>query len=503
MGDRKTAVNPAMKKSKLVLLGIDGMDFDYTQSILHKLPNIKRLSEMGLVAPFESVFPPDSIPSWITGYTGKDPSEHGVLESIDYLAKGDDRIKVDTSVFKGVTFWDYLGEEGIDVCIINPFMAYPVWPVNGLMVNGPVFISGEIQVSNPELVRGIPVPISLGGIVDFPNKRTLGDFCDKIFKDTKEQMEFGLALLERNHPQLFFQTFLTMDRIQHFLWRYCDKKDPTYPGETAYERAIEDFYIYTDEVIGKFFDVIDSSTLLVVISDHGHGMRCTHCFNINEYLRRKGYLISSADNKAFSKKLIIEKMKNWLLQFLNDHNLEDYIQVIAKFVPNAKRLKKGKHLTDNSNNKVYVSDFTGVNPFGGICLNKPLIDNYEEFRKELVKELEAIEYDGRPVFNWINYREDIFSGRFIERFPEILFEMNSRLGINWNLHTELFTVNPTHKKISGGHRENGVLFMNEITDRQVDLNELNMMNLFPTLVDFFRIAYHDKCKGNSFLRLGK
>ena len=285
MGPQKTEFVNSMKKFKLVLLGIDGMDFDYTWSILHKLPNIKRFSETGLVALFKSVFPPDSIPSWITGYTGKDPSEHGVLESIDYVPKGDDRIKVDTSIFKGVTFWDYLGKEGIDVCIINPFMAYPVWPVNGLMVNGPVFINGEIQVSNPELVKDIPVPSSLGGITDFPTKKSLGDFCDRIFKETREQMEFGLALLERNHPQFFFQTFLTMDRIQHFLWRYCDKEDPTYPGKNIYERKIEDFYIFIDKVIGKFIDVIDSDTQLVVISDHGHGMRCTHCFNINEYFR--------------------------------------------------------------------------------------------------------------------------------------------------------------------------------------------------------------------------
>jgi predicted AlkP superfamily phosphohydrolase/phosphomutase len=498
VGNQKTEESGIMKKSKMVVLGIDGMDFDYTRSILHKLPNIKKLSETGLVAPFKSVFPPDSIPSWITAYTGKDPSEHGILESIDYFAKGDVRVQVDTSVFKGFTFWDYLGKENVDVCIINPFMAYPVWPVNGLMVNGPVFISGEIQLSNPELVQGVPVPKSLGGITDFPNKKNLGEFCDKIFKDTKEQMDFGIALFERNRPRFFFQTFLTMDRIQHFLWRYCDKNDPTYPGKNIYEKMIEDFYVYTDKIIGKFFDVIDSDTRLVIISDHGHGMRCTHCFNLNEYFRRKGYLLSSAGGKFINKRLIIEKMKNWLLQFLNKHDLEDYIQVIAQFVPNAKELKKGKHITDNSKNKVYVSDFTGTNPFGGICLNKTLIDNYEEFRKTLAKELGAIEYDGKPVFNWIKYREDLFNGEFIERFPDILFEMNPCLGINWNLHTDLFTVNPTHKKISGGHKEYGVLFTNKITAEHINLNRLNMVNLFPTLLDYFGIEYRDKCKGNSF-----
>ena len=492
-----------MKNTKIILLGIDGMDFDYTQSILHYLPNIKKLFDKGLGAPFKSVFPPDSIPSWITAYTGKDPSEHGVLESINYLANGDRRIKVNSSIFRGATFWDYLGNEDIDVCIINPFMAYPVWPVNGLMVNGPVFISGDIQISAPELVKDIPIPNGLGGITDFPTKKTLSKFCDKIVKDTQEQMEFGISLLKKNRPQFFFQIFLTMDRLQHFLWRYCDKEDPTYPGKNIYEKKIENFYILIDKIIGKFLDAMEPDGQLIVISDHGHFRRCTHCFNINEFFRRKGYLTSHAENKIFCKELIIEKMKNLLLQFFNDHDLEDYIQMIAKFIPNAKGLKKGKHITDNSKSMAYVSDFTGVNPFGGICLNEPLIDRYSEFRENLVKELENIELDGKPVFNWIKYRGQMFKGKFTENFPEVLFEMIPCLGLNWNLHTDLFTVNPTHKKISGGHRENGIIFMNRITTNLVSMDKLRIVNLFPTLLDFFGVSYRDKCNGSSFLNLSK
>lgn len=105
------------------MLGIDGMDFDYVSNILSDLPAIKMLSETGLVASFKSVFPPDSIPSWITCYTGKDPSEHGILESVNYLAKGDDRLKIDGSAFQGRTFWDIIGRSGRTACVINPFMA--------------------------------------------------------------------------------------------------------------------------------------------------------------------------------------------------------------------------------------------------------------------------------------------------------------------------------------------------------------------------------------------
>ena len=488
-----------MKKPRLVLLGIDGMDYDYTQSVLDHLPNIEKLSEIGLVKSFKSVFPPDSIPSWITCYTGKDPSEHGILESVDYLAKGDKRLEVDRSLFKGKTFWDLLGRNGVQVCVINPFMAYPVWDVNGVMINGPVFISGKTQCSSPEFLNGLEIPNSLGGITDFPTRKNLKVFCEKTLKDTRDQVDFGLSLFKKMRPEFFFQVFLTMDRLQHFLWRYCDKNDPTYPGKNEFENVIRELYILVDHAIGQFLDALEPGDKLMVISDHGHGMRCTHCFNINEYLRRKGYLKSSAEGKPISMQMIMEKLKNRFLTFMHDHDLEDYISVIAKFVPNAKRLKKGKHITDSSKNKAYASDFTGTNPFGGICINRALIDDYDMFRNELIKELQVLRNEQKPVFKWICTREEMFSGPYLARFPDILFEMVSQLGVNWALHTDVFTVNPTHKKISGGHNANGVLLMNSFKGN-TNANQFEMLNVFPSILEFYGIDAKSLCHGTSFLR---
>ena len=488
-----------MKNRRLTLLGIDGMDFDYTQEILDDLPNLKKLGKSGLFKPFRSVFPPDSIPSWITCYTGKDPSEHGILESVNYLAKGNERLKVDTSAFKGKTFWDILSHYGKTVCVINPFMAYPVWPVNGVMVNGPVFIDGKVDVSDWSMTSGLNVPDSLGGITDFPTKKTLSDFVKKTFEDTKEQAEFGMSMLKRHRPDLFFQTFLTMDRIQHFLWRFCDSSDPTYPGVNEFEDAIREFYIGMDGIVGKYLEVLGPEEDLMIISDHGHGMRCTHCFNINEVLRNKGYVKSSADGKAFSSKLLIEKLKNSVLGFMDRHNLEDYINVIAKIVPNAGKLKKGKHITDDSKNIAFASDFTGTNPFGGICINKSMISDYHNFRDALMTELHHIKDGKTQVFQWIKKREDLFHGEFIERYPDIIFSLNSKYGVNWSLHTKYFTVNPTHKKISGGHKEYGVFFSNLNGHTLREGEQLRMTDFFATVLTYFGIDASGFSNGRNFL----
>ena len=291
-----------------------------------------------------------------------------------------------------------------------------------------------------------------------------------------------------------------MDRIQHFLWRYCDPNDPTYPGSNSNENAIKEFYIFIDEIIGEFLEALGPDDRLIVISDHGHGMRCTHCFNINENLRKHGYVRSVVEGKVFSKQLIIEKIKNGVLNFMHEHNLEDHIGKIAKLVPNAKSYKKGKHITKSCNNRAYASDFTGTNPFGGVCINRNLVSDYTKTRQEVMDLLAGAKVDGNPVFEWIMKREEMFSGKYLERLPDLLFCLQPKYGVNWSLHCDEITINPTHKKISGGHREYGVFFSNMSADNFEPLPKITMENFFCSMLTLFDLDECGQSSGRSFIK---
>lgn len=483
----------AQRQGKVILLGFDGMDYDLTRSMIDDglLPNMKRLSEQGSLTPLLSVFPADSIPSWITAFTGLDPSEHGIVDHLNLLLGDQEEAQIDTSVFHQNTFWDRIGTEAnASVCVINPFMAYPAWPVNGVMVSGPAFVEGDIQVSDSERVAGISIPESIGGLEDLPSRSTMAPFLEKSIQDTLDEAEFGLQMLEKNQPDLFFQTFLTSDRVQHFLWRYCDPSDPTYPGKNEVEDGIERFFKVVDSVVGDYMAKLDENDTLLIMSDHGHGMRCTHCFNFNEFFRQKGLLEDTSDGNRFSKKILIEKLKNRVLRFMNDNDLEEYISKIAKLVPNAKELKKGTHIANYSESKAYAPDFAGTNPIGGICINRDQVEDYGVFRAELMADLNEVTYEGEPVFNWIKPREAIYNGEHIDRFPDILYEMVPQLGTGFSMHTDLFTVNPTHKKISGGHKKNGVFFKVGAGIGDVDSKKCRIANIHATMLSLFGIETH-------------
>src|SRR3954451_12280339 len=239
-----------LSQDRLIILGIDALDWGYVERRRSELPT---LASWPVVSPLASIFPPDSIPAWTTIFTGRGPGDHGYLDSIDYLDDDTPGKAAATaaSALPHNTFWDVASERGMKVCVVNPFLAYPAWDVNGVMIAGPVFVDGTASITgiDPETLPPLP---QLGGIVTFPTKKTVGPFVEETLTDTRAQADFGRAVLEQTDPDLFFMNILTVDRIKHFLWRYIDPEDPTYPGANPHEKAIDRMYDLVDEIVGQF-----------------------------------------------------------------------------------------------------------------------------------------------------------------------------------------------------------------------------------------------------------
>src|SRR5215217_993159 len=108
---------PQVAQSPLIVLGVDGLDWEYVERHRELLPS---LSSWPVLSRLASVFPPDSIPAWTTIFTGVSPGDHGVIESIDYLETRPSAA-ADTAAegLPGRTFWDEAGRRGHRVCVVN------------------------------------------------------------------------------------------------------------------------------------------------------------------------------------------------------------------------------------------------------------------------------------------------------------------------------------------------------------------------------------------------
>lgn len=414
----------------------------------------------------DSTFPPDSICAWTSIYTGENPAEHGLIESIDYLSSKKSQSHEDKSAnFRGKTFWDIVGSSGKSVCVINPFIAYPAWKVNGTMVSGPVFEGGSISAYPESLLAEYKFP-SLGGIVDFPDEKELGEFLNRTKDITEQLADVSLKIYKDRKPDLFFLTFLTLDRIKHFFWKFTDKEDSYYPGENPFQYVIKDFYLLFDKILGKFKETLDKDTALLIISDHGHRRRSSKCLNLNEILREKGYLITSGNGAKGALKKLIEKTKVFTIAAMSKHGLQDWIYKVAKFVPYRKALKKSTYLIDKENSSVTLSNLCGTNPYGGFDIKGKTTEEYEKIREGVINELLTLnDAFGETIIKWAKKRELIYTGKHEKRLPDIFFELNEEYGVGLDLFAQPITPNYTHGKISGGHKREAVLLVYRNDDK--------------------------------------
>ncbi len=431
----------------LLILGIDGLDWEFIRRNRAALPN---LAAWPVLRPLRSIFPPDSIPAWTTIFTGVPPAEHGLLDPIDYLDKRPALAAEHAgSALPGRTFWDEAGRRGQSVVVVNPFLAYPAWPVHGVMVSGPVFVDGQLSVTGAS-VDELPAVPELGGIVTFPTPATIGPFVEQTLRSTNDQAEFGLKLIERFQPDLAFVNILTIDRLQHFLWRFIDPADPTYPGPNDHADSVLRGYRLVDDLAASYARHGD----VIILSDHGHGMRCRRMVYIDEALRRAGLVFETGGGRRTSRAYLIERAKRLALRAGYELALEPQIYSVARRLPNRKSLKYSSFSSQPSRSVAQVSRLFGRNQHSGVDVFSDTPNN----RRRVIDALDAIEdpQTGEGVFEWIRERDDVLQGSRVDRYPAVLFKLRDGYGVDFGLYGGLFGPDVNHRRISGGHRPNGV-----------------------------------------------
>ena len=69
--------------TKVVMLGISGLDADLLRVYGPSLPDMRRLLLHSPFLEMRSCFPPEPLPAWASVYTGLHPTSHGLLSGGD------------------------------------------------------------------------------------------------------------------------------------------------------------------------------------------------------------------------------------------------------------------------------------------------------------------------------------------------------------------------------------------------------------------------------------
>ncbi len=149
------------KVKRVVILGLDGMEPTLAEKYMAegKLPNLKRLAEMGTFTRLGTTAPPLSPVAWSTFLTGCNPGKHNVFDFLTrdrrnympllssvsirepsrFLKIGKHKIplgKPDIRLLrKGKPFWNTLGEHGVFSSIVRVPITFPPERFRGVLLS--------------------------------------------------------------------------------------------------------------------------------------------------------------------------------------------------------------------------------------------------------------------------------------------------------------------------------------------------------------------------------
>ena len=290
---------------KVIMLGIDGLEWRLLDEWMPDLPNFRELISCGTRGELRARKPLLSPPIWTEIATGMRRERHGILHFVtEDLRTGKKNVPCTSNMRRVKAFWNIAGDLDLSVGVLGWLISWPAEKVNGFIVSS--YIPYAFN-KNPRPLKGTFVPdlqdqtypprlmdeISPFKItpeeIPFDERRRFLDISpSQTFDDvTREYIDgllwsyaadetyrkMGKYLLKRYSPRIFGIYFGGVDVTSHRFWKYLEpEKMPieVTPKELEqFGNTIRHYYRHMDRVLGDFLEYDDDSTYFMVISDHG------------------------------------------------------------------------------------------------------------------------------------------------------------------------------------------------------------------------------------------
>ncbi len=477
------------------IIGIDGATFKFIDVLIKKgkLKNIKNLIESGEKMPLITTLPPLTPSAWSSFMTGKNPGKHGVLDFYEL----DNNFNYKISSFKlkkQKKLWNILSENNLNSIVYFVPFTYPPEKIKGIMVSG--FLTPSLKAKFT-----YPVDLKEELLKKFPNYRISENtrfnrknpdiFLNDILNLTEIHSKVMEYLIKNKDWDFFMGVFMGIDHAQHWFWYDKEK--------------IEKVYEKVDEELGRIISNLPEGTLIIIMSDHGFQKLKGH-FYINSFLLNKGFLKLKTKGKNLLKfisyKTGLSPLR--LSQIIFKLRLEKFIKKDKESIGKTAS-KVGFSYADIDWGKtfafgfgyygfLYVPDKVRFN-FGKIDLKEKdkivesLICSLKEIEGKFVKKVEV----------W--RKEEIYKGSYVEKFPDLIYSIdNFSFVSSWVPFPDFNYFGPSMTEKTGDHEIEGILIISQ-KGRKLKINKkrANIMDVFPTVLQFFKIDIPSDTDGSSLL----
>ena len=282
---------------KVFVMGIDAADWNIVDPLIKqgKLRNLEGLVERGVRARLKTVSPILSPVVWTSIVTGMKPSKHGIIDFLATNRETGEMVPVTSNLRKVKALWSILSDHDVSVGFTGLWATWPAEPVEGYMVTDRVsyqlFGYGEGEEDSygktypADLYDEIlPLRVKPGEVDDDlmdrfidgsgePSERE-GRLIEELRAIVAQQLTYhrvSLYLRDKYDPVVDFVYFEGVDTVGHLFMPYRPPRLP-WIEESSFKRfsgAVDEFYRWTDELLGEQLATLELETRVVVLSDHG------------------------------------------------------------------------------------------------------------------------------------------------------------------------------------------------------------------------------------------
>ena len=380
----------------------------------------------GVYGPLSSV--PNTETGWATFATGLNPGKHSIFHEVDWGADRRTLRVMNGSDLHGKPFWHVASDAGRRVLVIHARFTYPVAPINGIIVAGadapaesahrlcyPAKFLAEFkdQVGPYRLTSRIQSLIK---------QNRLEEAIKDIFSVEARRTEALLFAMSQGDWDLAVITFDLPDAVQHFFWRKM------VAGNGPQREAILKSYRFLERQIEHLLAQAGEETVLLIVSDHGFGPICATPEMLKGWLINQGFLRYLGTSHQPVTQRVTKAAYGWVRQRLNERQkaalrrwlpgLRNRVETDARFA--------GIDWTSTtaymgpSAREVWVSTL-GRETVGGVTPGA----EYHQTRDTVISALlDWRTPEGLPRVRAIYRREEVYSGPFLQRAPDITIVWN-------------------------------------------------------------------------------
>lgn len=495
---------------RTLVVGIDACSRDVLSRLSPGVaPTITSLLEDGASGPLESQLPPWTPSAWPSMFTGVNPGKHGVYGFLRF--EGYDWDVVNATDVREHSLWEICSQHGLTSVVVNVPVTHPPGGFDGALIPG--YTAPEDPDCHPpgllEEVREETGEYRLYG-----TQLSEGATREERIDGYEELVEMrGRALrylIDREDPEFAFVQFQQSDTVFH-----------EFPEGDAPDRV----YAAIDDEIRTTLETCEPETV-VLVSDHGIGPYAGHEVRPNVTLRDLGLLETATgiekpswsdistrrlrkgrtedpeeeDGRSPAEALLAAAASVGITSQRVGAVLErlGLADAVLRVVPPDLVSAAGEHV-DFPVSTAYLRDriemgirinLAGREPEGVV---EP--EAYDEVRDRVIDAFVDMETpDGRPAFDAVLPREEVFSGPYLDDAPDVVLVPAA---FDQYLSASIRETPFGEPREPYNHKLHGIVGITGPGIEPRELSDAHLLDVAPTVLSLLGIPVSDRMDGTA------